>query len=207
MTPAGPTSESSPLVTDSDGRDLRESVKILEERAHKTYLARIRACDRLTQRNNAWNTSLIAFATSTTIASVGIVVNSNMYGRGGDALLVALAILSLVASLVVSNVDYGSRARAMEVSYKRIQQISLQAESFFVDTGAASRRRYLELAQEYSIAIESSENHLTSDYLLSQGRSGGSITRARIVTFIPYITLIIPVLLLLPFGGWFFSGF
>lgn len=46
-----------------------------------------------------------------------------MYGTGGETLLVALSVLSLVISLVVANANYGARARSMESSYKKIQQI------------------------------------------------------------------------------------
>ncbi|MCW2614298.1 MAG: hypothetical protein JWN08_1292, partial [Frankiales bacterium] len=44
----------------------------LSEKSYKTYLARLRASKRLAARNRAWNTSLIATAAASTIASVAL---------------------------------------------------------------------------------------------------------------------------------------
>lgn len=181
-------------------------VKLLEERSFKTYRARIAAHKRLSRRNNAWNASLISLATATTIASVGLLVDRNMYGKGGDALMVALAVLSLVASLVVSIVNYGSRSRAMESSYKRIQQISLEAESFQGVVTDDLRQSYLELRKEYEIAIESSENHSEADFHRSQGNSKRVPWSDKLISFTPYIVLAIPVGLIVPFSIWFING-
>lgn len=185
---------------------LSEQVKKLEDRAFSTYQARLKAHERLHRRNNAWNASLVALATSTTIASVGVLVERNMYGSRGDSLLVSLAILSLVASLVVSSVNYGSRARAMEASYKRIQQISVAAESFFVGSSPPTRQRLLELQREYGIAVESSENHSEADYLRSCGQPGRRVWRDTFVTAAPYVTLVVPLALLVSFAKWYFAG-
>ncbi|MFE0313916.1 SLATT domain-containing protein [Amycolatopsis sp. NPDC058986] len=186
---------------------LIEAVKRLEARSFKTYSARLKTHERLSRRNTAWNASLVSLATSTTIASVGLLVERNMYGTRGDSLMVALAILSLVASLVVSSVNYGSRARAMEANYKRIQQLSLAAEGFFVSDKPATRQRFLELEKEYGIALESSENHSEADYARSGGRVSKRVTwRDTLITVAPYITLVIPLALLVPFAKWFIDG-
>ncbi|WP_345409200.1 SLATT domain-containing protein [Nonomuraea salmonea] len=100
-----------------------------------TYLSRLNAYRRLAHANIAWNAALVALSTSTVIASVGMLVEKNMYGKGGDALMVALAVFSLSISLVVSSVGYGTRAKAMEENYKRIQQISVLAENLKEYTG------------------------------------------------------------------------
>jgi hypothetical protein len=183
-------------------------IKKLEARAYSTFLARVRAHKRLVRLNTAWNTSLITLATSTTIASVGQLVDSKMYGNGGNALMVVLAVLSLVVSLVVSSVNYGARARSMEASYKRIQQISLMAERLpaIVGEGQLSQR-YVELQKEYEVAIEYSENHMTADH---DGVTGVPLTgklKQFSLDILPYLTLLIPILLVIPFMEWFFNGF
>lgn len=184
-----------------------EQIKKLEVRAYSTFLARVRAHKRLVRLNSAWNTSLITLATSTTIASVGQLVDSKMYGNGGNALMVVLAVLSLVVSLVVSSVNYGARARSMEASYKRIQQISLMAERLpaIVDTGQLLQR-YVELQKEYEVAIEYSENHMTTDHDGTTGVPLKSKFKQLVLDILPYLTLLIPVLLVIPFLGWFFGG-
>jgi len=195
-----------PAVQPVLDRELAAAVERLEERSYTTYLARLKARDRLNLRNNAWNASLISLATSTTIASVGLLVDREMYGSGGEALLVSLAILSLVASLVVSSMNYGARSRAMEANYKRIQQISLSAESFFVNPAAPTRQRLLELSNEYGISLENSENHSNSDYLRSKGAPWYRVWRDSLVNFAPLVTLAIPAILIVPFAKWFFDG-
>ncbi|MFD7652548.1 SLATT domain-containing protein [Actinosynnema sp. NPDC059797] len=190
----------------SEEHDLRSLIKLLEKRSYKTYQARLKAHQRLSRRNNAWNASLVSLATSTTIASVGLLVNKNMYGTGGDTLMVALAILSLVASLVVSSINYGARARAMEASYKRIQQISFAAERFLDRETDEAHRRFLELHKEYEIAIDSSENHSDADHLRASGASFRNVWRDTLVSFMPYITLAVPAALLVPFAIWFANG-
>jgi conflict system pore-forming effector with SLATT domain len=185
---------------------LIEGAKRLEERSYKTYLARVKAYHRLNRRNNAWNTSMISLATSTTIASVGLLVNRPMYGTGGDTLMVALAILSLVSSLVVSSVNYGSRTRAMEASYKRIQQLSLAAEDLANYYSSVSQSRLLELQKEYAIALDTSENHSDADYRRSQNAKWRQIWRDDLTNYIPYATLAVPLGLMLPFAGWFIAG-
>src|SRR4051812_24806588 len=103
-------------------------------RSYQTYKSRMMTHQRLASRNSAWNFSLIAFSTATTFSSIGMLTHQKMYGAGGETLMVILAVLALVASLVVANMNYSGRSQAMEANYKRIQQISVHAESFFVDS-------------------------------------------------------------------------
>lgn len=181
----------------------------LEDRSFKTYLSRIKAHQRLKRRANAWNASLIALSTSTTVASVGLLVNRNMYGRGGDALMLALAVLSLVSSLVVSSVSYGARAQAMESSYKKMQQISVMAESV-MEGDLDPYRELQDIRREYLAAIESSENHSEADYARTANLDWWSLRRRTwkdsLVSIAPYVTLVIPVVLVLPFARWFLNG-
>ena len=129
-----------------------------------------------------------------------------MYGAGGDTLMATLAILSLVSSLVVSSVNYGGRARAMEASYKRIQQISLAAEDVANDPSQTTRRRLNELQREYAIAIDASENHSDADYDRSQKRGWRKLWRDSLVSYVPYATLAVPISLMVPFAKWFIDG-
>src|SRR4051812_22041070 len=94
-----------------------ESLEALERRSYDTYRSRMQAYRRLRFRNATWNGSLIAFSTSITIASVGMLTDHDMYGDAGDLLLASLGVLGLVASLIVSNMDYSGRSRIAEINY------------------------------------------------------------------------------------------
>lgn len=190
---------------------ITESIERLERRSYTTYVCRLHAYRRLNRANSAWNSALIAFSTSTTIASIGLLVSRQMYGTGGDALLLALAVLSLVVSLVVSSVSYGTRARAMESNYKRVQQISLAAEDLRALPSANRENDYRTLLRDYEVAIDSSENHTEADYQAAMRQINPSAsTKKRPIDlardFGPYLTLFVPALLLVPFGFWFVGG-
>lgn len=194
--------------------NLDDLVAKLEDRTFVTYKARLYASQRLHRRSSAWNACLIAFSTSTLIAAVGMISKGDMYGDQGDTLMIALSLLSLIASLIVASMNYGGRSRALEANYKRIQQISLRAELLRVDAGKINSAQYDELLKEYSIALESSENHTDGDYALavkdpSTGQSKGdhkAINLDRIMTVIPYLSTIFPILILIPFTKWLLNG-
>ncbi|WP_328524587.1 SLATT domain-containing protein [Kribbella sp. NBC_00359] len=187
---------------------MADAVERLEERAFKTYKSRLAAHHRLSSRNNAWNASLIALSTATTIASVGLLSDAAMYGERGETLLAALAILALVASLVVANMNYGARSRSMEANYKRIQQISMDAENLRLGTMELTEKAFLTLQREYGIAVESSENHSQGDY----GRTSkvkslrGEQRRDTAITLAPYLSIIAPILIVIPFVQWIVNG-
>jgi hypothetical protein len=199
--PEGPAAEPSRQA------GLIELAETLMNRSFKTYKARLIACRRLDQRGNAWNTSLISAATATTVGSIGLLVNAHLYGRHGDVILAILAIVSLVESLVVSNVNYGSRARAMETNYKNIQQISVSFERLVKNPDSITPDRFLELEKEYATAIAFSENHTTADHAKAGG-SGSRSSRIKdgLISAAPYVTLLIPIALLVPLVSWLFYG-
>ncbi|MEV4477248.1 SLATT domain-containing protein [Nonomuraea sp. NPDC049504] len=199
--------------------DISPAIERLEKRSYITYLSRLNAYRRLAHANIAWNAALVALSTSTVIASVGMLVEKNMYGKGGDALMVALAVFSLSISLVVSSVGYGTRAKAMEENYKRIQQISVLAENLKEYTGPDRSEKYQKLLDDYHAAMASSENHTEHDYRRVQPvppHAGSGFWRRARGLFVwlrhftamafPYVTLVVPVALLIPFGVWFANG-
>ncbi|GLZ37154.1 hypothetical protein Acsp05_07790 [Actinokineospora sp. NBRC 105648] len=125
--------------------------------------------------------------------------------------MVALAILSLVTSLVVSNMNYGARGRAMEANYKMIQQISAELESFFTGQGTDSWSKYHDIHRRYLNAVDSSENHSESDHFRNTQDSLSFKHRRKVrfdtsVTFFPVFTLAVPILVIIPFILWFIRG-
>ena len=175
-------------------------VRTLENRSYTTYKDRLFAYNRLEWWDLASNILLVALSTSTTIASVGLLVNDKMYGTNGDALMVALAILSLVASLLVANAKYGARAKQMELSYKQIQCISMKFERLRCSsTSRQELERALDSIQaEYFNALESSENHLSADHKRMVNKNEHPRAAA-------YTLFLFPAVLLIPFVIWLFD--
>ncbi|GAA4409663.1 hypothetical protein GCM10023148_00280 [Actinokineospora soli] len=123
--------------------------------------------------------------------------------------------------MVVANANYGARARSMEASYKKIQQISLHAERFlFLNGPDTARGNLAELHREWDNALELSENHHSVDYywvLLQNPQHPGNekvrkwrrnlaIGASAVFDCLPWIALTIPILLVVPFIGWFIDG-
>lgn len=192
------------LVTESPNDTALER---LENRSYATYKARLNAANRLRYRGAAWNASLVALSVSTTAASVALLSDPTIYGPRGATLLAVLAVLALASSLVVTNMNYPGRAQAMEANFRRIQQISLAAESARwgpdIDVDAEQLRR------EYEIALESSENHSEADYLRTQKRSRTAtriILGDRIVTVLPWLSLVVTALVVYPLVAWLLGG-
>ncbi len=195
----------------------RAQLKAVEERAYKTYRARQSASERLGSRARAWNWALVALSTSTTIAAIGMLTDSSMYGPNGSTLLVCVAILSLVFSLTTANRDYSGRSRNMFINYRKVQKLSVQMEELGKNQGAAlTEQRVKELSDKYQAVLDETENHSPADHLrhfsreLPQGdvyysdnddlyrRRKTAMRQETLLTSMPYFTLLLPLALLVP---------
>lgn len=185
-------------------KTIPELLQGLETRSYDTYKSRICAYERIQSRNRAWNTALIALATATAIAALGLLVDSSMYGESGETFLAACSILSLAASLVIASRDYPGRAARMESAYKDIQDVASRVEA--ARSCSQTIDSYTTLHTAYSEIIRHSENHTTPDY--HAYRSQWSIARLRSagLTLIPYLSLVLPIWLMWQFGGWVIDG-
>lgn len=181
-----------------------ESLKKLEDRSYKSYKARMHASQRLALRDKAWNTSLLALTVATTIASIGLLTDSQMYGTAGPTLFVCLAVLSLVISLVVAGLNYGARSRDLFNNYRRLQRLSTEVEHLRAGNSTPSFAEVKVLLDRYNDLLDESENHNAADY--ARGHSVGRVTwgvaRDWSISALPFVTLIIPVFVLVPFIKW-----
>lgn len=189
--------------------DFRGQLQILERRSYDTYRARLQASIRLGQRARAWNTSLIALAFSTTVASIGMLKDPSMYGASGDVLLVCLGVLALVVSLVTSGLDYSGRSRNMFVNYRKLQTVSARAERAALNPQLHNARFVERMHGRYDDLLDESENHSPADHLRLQPgkRWKPPVLREDALTLLPYLTLGIPVSLLIPLLDEMFSLF
>lgn len=135
-----------------------------EERTFTTFLARLNAHNRVRLRGNAWNAALIAISTSTCVAAIGQIAEADLYGEAGDLLFAVAALVTLVVSLVVTNRNYDGRARDLFDNYRRILEISAEAERLKALGVEASDTRYSDLFESYQDILNQSENQVPGDY-------------------------------------------
>lgn len=196
---------------------VRAQLKLAEQRAYKTYRARQSAANRLGKRARAWNWALVAFSTATTVAAIGMLSDPDMYGQRGDTLLVCLAILALVASLATANVDHSGRSRDMFINYRKLQRISVEMEELGNQHEVpVTRSQVSALSDRHQAILDETENHTTGDHLrhfsrtLPKGdlyysadrrlhrRRRRAVAADFIITSAPYLTLLVPVALIIP---------
>ncbi|WP_113718107.1 SLATT domain-containing protein [Arthrobacter dokdonensis] len=180
----------------------------IADRSYKTYKARLKAAERLQARQRAWNTSLLALAVATTIASIALLSDDRMYGSAGPTVLVCVSVAALVASLVVAGLNYGVRSRDMFMNYRAIQRLSVEAEAQ-QQRGVFDDDSVRKLSERYNALLDDSENHTSADYGFSDPTAAVSkwtLRATRVLTFLPYIALVVPILVVLPFAAWAFRG-
>jgi SMODS and SLOG-associating 2TM effector domain family 5 len=177
----------------------------LEDRAYKTYKARLEACKRLESRSRAVNGLVVALSLSSLIAASGMLVDRNIYGPKGDVLWLFIAILTFAGSLTSSAMGYAARSRNMFQNYRKIQRLSVQVESAKGDPAQFARDTFEKLSAEYDDLLDESENHTTADYLRARSQFAPA-TRPRkaerlqilasgALSWMPWLAVLVPVAL------------
>jgi hypothetical protein len=181
-----------------------ESLEKLEDRSYKSYKGRMHASQRLALRDKAWNTSLLSLTVATTIASIGLLTDSRMYGMAGSTLFVCLAVLSLVISLVVAGLNYGGRSRDLFNNYRRIQRLSSEVEHLRATNDHPSFAEVKAFLDRYNDLLDESENHTAADHERgsNEGQVSWVVVKDKSISALPFVTLVIPVLVMVPFVQW-----
>jgi len=142
----------------------------LESRYFTTYRARLAMEKRLSARSRAWNAALIALTSASSLAGVSLLVDESIYGPRGALLLTLFGLLTLVASLVVTNAQYGVRARAAAENYRAVQQLSVVAERLRTEEKPHRQiKKIRQLEVQYQDLMNHSENHSAADYVNAVG--------------------------------------
>ncbi|MWJ14248.1 hypothetical protein DOT98_15685 [Clavibacter michiganensis subsp. michiganensis] len=136
----------------------------------------------------------------------------------------ALAILSLVTSLVVTSVNYKARSRDMFLNYRKVQRLSVEAEALKAEDPVTHSKALARLSSQYQDLLDESENHTTRDHIRalrdieakdsapksSTGRRligiADNLSAQAFITFLPFLALGIPILVLLPIVQWVISN-
>lgn len=182
-----------------------DSLQKIEDRSYKSYKARMYASRRLALRGKAWNVSLLSLTVATTIASIGLLTNDQMYGAAGPTIFACLAVLSLVISLVVAGQNYSGRSRDLFNNYRRLQRLSTEAEYLRLKNETADPEKVQALLSRYNDLLDDSENHSEADYertLDQNSQRSWLINQDRFFSALPYVFLIVPLLVLIPFSIW-----
>lgn len=180
----------------------------LEQRSFKTYKARLEACKRLEMRARALNGMVVALSLAALIAASGMVRDRDLYGPNGDVLWLFIAIFTFAGSLASSSIGYGARSRNMFQSYRRIQRLSVKAETAKYDDIQHTEAIFTQLASEYDDLLDESENHTSADYLRArrQFSPDAKVTRrehiqmlaSATLTWAPWLGTVIPLVLVIP---------
>ena len=144
-----------------------DSLRFLANRVERTYWARREMARRLQNRGMYWNAALVSLTLCTTLASVSLLRNGELYGDQGDVAMVVLGIFSLVASLMVGTANYASRSRLAFENYRHIQRLSTELEALVARTRISERklhRFYEEFDRRYQDILDSSDNHEPADF-------------------------------------------
>lgn len=138
-------------------------IETQEKRTYQTYKARVRAANRLKARGVAWTTALISASTAASIASIASIVEQDLYGEYGSVIAAAISVLTLVASLVVTGVNYEARHRKMFDNYRKIQRLSAELEFLRANSVHQSDEQIRVLLDRYQDLLDESENHSDLD--------------------------------------------
>lgn len=163
----------------------RDALETIERRSYTTYLARLRAHQRLATWGHLWTVCLATCSVAAVILSITSLAYPTTRAPHIDYVALLISLAMLVASLVVALFNFGGRSTEMKHAYRRAQRLSVRAESM---QAWGHREHGLDLAKEterlesdYQDLLDESENHSTADYLLRLfspiGRSGPSKSR------------------------------
>ncbi|WP_404380899.1 SLATT domain-containing protein [Knoellia locipacati] len=180
----------------------------LESRSYLTYKARLEACKRLEARARALNGLVVALSLSGLIAAGGMLRDRNLYGANGDVLWLFISILTFAGSLTSSSIGYGARSRNMFQNYRKLQRLSVQAETAKRDEDQCTREVFEKLNSEHDDLLDESENHTTVDFMRAQRslkpppperrRDTARVLASGALSAAPWIAVAVPILLVIP---------
>lgn len=142
-----------------------ELLQQLENKVWFTYSARIQAHKRLLF-NNFWsNFILVIYSLATLIASIVSLKDTKFYGSYTSELIIVISAITLVASLIIVNVNYQTRILRMRDNYillqKLYEDIKIYRNSY--QKSSVGPEKYSYFVKRYMSILEKNENHITLD--------------------------------------------
>jgi len=141
-----------------------------------------------------------------------MLTSPELYGKNGSTVLVCTSVLSLVASLMTTNMDYAGRSRDMYLNYRKIQRISVELEQLRLSSANEFTEKLNEISNHYQDILDETENHTSGDFRRNFPKNPSTQVRFAIpvwlqkevlqdtvITLLPYSTLAVPIIILVPF--------
>lgn len=142
-----------------------ESLQQLENKVWFTYSARIQTHKRLLF-NNFWsNFILVLYSLATLIASIVSLKDTTFYGSYTSELIVVISAITLVASLIIVNVNYQTRILRMRDNYILLQKLyeDIKIYKNSCQKSSVDLEKYRFFVKRYMSILEKNENHITLD--------------------------------------------
>lgn len=150
-----------------DTNNVREDpLDILARRTYQTYLIRLKTANRTRLRGQLWNIPLVTSAVVTLIVAVVSLNSPGVYNDRTEVLLVALSVLTLVASIIVPSANYAVNAERLFSAYRGLQRLSvdLERESMRLRMARTRNRLAARASHEYQEILDRTQNHSGADY-------------------------------------------
>lgn len=152
-----------PARSDKSSED---ALDMLARRAYATYMARLRTANRIRLRGQLWNLPLVTSPVVTLIVAVVSLTAPDVYSDRTDVLLVALSVLTLVASIIVPSANFAVNAERLFTAYRGLQRLSvdLERECKRLRSGWRRNRVAERASHEYQEILDRTQNHSGADY-------------------------------------------
>ncbi|MFJ4172739.1 SLATT domain-containing protein [Microbacterium sp. NPDC089696] len=143
-----------------------DALSLLEHRAYVTYRARLRTANRMRVRGQLWNLPLVTSPVITLIVAIVASAAPGVYSDRTDVLLVALSVLTLVASIIVPTANYAVNAERLFNAYRDLQRISVEIEgdNLRLKNGWSRNRAASRASTQYQEILDKTQNHSSADY-------------------------------------------
>ena len=155
-------------------------LKSLEDKVWFTYAARIQTHKRL-NFNNFWsNFILVCYSLATLIASVVSLKAPQFYGCNTNELIVIISAITLIASLMIVNVNYQTRALRMRDNYISLQNLYENIKNYLAKKPQDDSEiscKYDFFIRKYMEILEKNENHTTIDDIANRCQANGLSSR------------------------------
>jgi hypothetical protein len=152
-----------------------EPLQQLENKVWFTYSARIQAHKRLLF-NNFWsNFILVLYSLATLTASIVSLNDTKFYGSYTSELIVVISAITLVASLIIVNVNYQTRILRMRDNYILLQKLyeDIRIYRNSQQKSSGDLEEYSGFVKNYMSILEKNENHITLDDIANRCQAKG----------------------------------
>lgn len=171
-----------------NGVKVQKSIQLLGQRSYDSYRCRLEASRRLKKLGHWWNAAQFSLPTAlifVSIFSLSATQDASTIAR----VVIGVSVLSLVASVVVTFLDYSARARALEINYRALQAFSVGIETRLASGEDIADDRIRVLQLEYDWLLDKAENHSSVDFEKYKGLKS-SFREERIPILLPGLLLL-----------------